>query len=283
LQQFEVHLLNSALAPATITNYLADLRAFLRWGERRNGAAPAPFSLVTTDLKEYCAYLEENKGHTPATINRRIQALRKFYELATTEGWIRSNPAERVPLLREVSSERSRSLTQQDIDHLLSAVRCGRSRWIDRDWAIIQSLVGAGLKLSELTELRLDDVSLDAGEPCFHVSGSTGAPGRIVPLDAEVQEAVRVYLSKRQATLGVDHVYVNRDGNPLSTRSVQRLLHHYAKAAGLECLTAQALRYVYATRVYESSGDPQAVAGLLGHRHLATTIRYLRPSSPQRE
>jgi integrase/recombinase XerC len=73
-------------------------------------------------------------------------------------------------------------------------------------------------------------------------------------------------------------LFVNRDGNPLSTRSVQRLLHRYAQKAGLSSLTTQALRYYYARSIYEQSGDLQTVAAMLGHRHLATTVRYLRPS-----
>ena len=58
---------------------------------------------------------------------------------------------------------------------------------------------------------------------------------------------------------------------------MQRLLHRYAQQADLDGLTTQALRYVYAKRVYESCGDLKSVAHMLGHRHLATTIRYLRP------
>jgi site-specific recombinase XerD len=139
------------------------------------------------------------------------------------------------------------------------------------------------LKLSELIELRLSDVCLEIGEPCLQVRDENGNPGRMVPLAAEVYQALCSYLPTRRASPNVDHLCVNRDGNPLSTRSVQRLLDRYAEAAGLDGLTAQALRYRYARRVYDSSGDLKTVAYLLGHRHLATTIRYLRPSSPQGE
>ena len=88
-------------------------------------------------------------------------------------------------------------------------------------------------------------------------------------------------LPVRKAAQGVDYFCVNRDGNALSTRSVQRLLRHYAHAAELDGLTTQSLRFVYATRIYESSGDLKLVARYLGHRHLATTIRYLRPGSDE--
>ncbi len=281
LERFEAHLSSSGLASATIVNYLADLRAFLRWNEETRDADCSPLCMEPSDIRDFCAYLQETKGHAPATINRRLQALRKFYSLALAQGWAEMNPAEGVPLLEECISGRSRSLTSEDVARLLAAVQQGRSRQVARDLTIIQLLLGAGLKLGELTELRLADVHLDADQPYLEVRDATGDSSRTVLLDEEVCDALRSYLPARRAAEGVNRLCVNRDGNPLSTRSVQRLLHHYAQAAGLDGLTTQALRYVYARKVYEESGDLKAVAQHLGHRHLATTIRYLRPSSDE--
>jgi integrase/recombinase XerC len=281
LEQFEDYLSSSALASATIVNYLADLRALLRWCELKRGAGRstdlAPFDLDVSDIQQYCSFLEETKNHVPATINRRIQAMRKFYDFAIAEGWTLTNPASEVQLLGEVVSERTRHLTPDDISRLLAAVRKGHPRRVPRDWAIIQVLLEAGLKLGELTCVRLADVHLDADPPHLHVCGAPGEPGRVVPLEPGVCVALHAYLPTRQAAPGVDRLFVNRDGNLLSTRSVQRLLRRYAREAGLDNLTTQALRYVYATRVFEDCGDVKTVARLLGHRHLATTIRYLRP------
>lgn len=279
LSKFEAHLSSLALAPATVANYLADLRAFLRWGQEVRGPAYSPFALQPADIESFCFYLRDVKGQAPATINRRIQALRKFYSLGVAQGWTRTNPAEDVSLLGEHASERSRSLTPGDVDRLLAAVQHNHSQRASRDWLVIQLLLKAGLKLGELTELRLADVHLHENPPHLEVRGLNGDENRIVPLGGEVCGAVASYLAARNAAPGVDHLCVNRDGRPLSTRSVQRLLHRYAQAAGLEGLTTQALRYVYAREVYEVSGDLQTVARYLGHRHLATTIRYLRPSS----
>jgi site-specific recombinase XerD len=281
LQKFETLLSSTALAPATVANYLADLRAFLRWSEETKGSSCSPLSLETADVEEFCTYLEETRGQAPSTVNRRIQALRKFYSLAVAEGWTDDNPAEGVSLLRESTSERSRSLTPDDVARLLAAVRQSRSRRAARDWAVIQLLLRAGLKLGELTELRLSDLHLGASQPYLDIRDKDGGPGRRVPLDAEVQQALSDYLDSRRAAVGVDHVCLNRDGKPLSTRSIQRLLRRYARAAGLEGLTTQALRYVYASRVYRRSGDLRTVARRLGHRHLATTIRYLRSNSEE--
>ncbi|MGQ9598803.1 MAG: tyrosine-type recombinase/integrase [Anaerolineae bacterium] len=180
-------------------------------------------------------------------------------------------------MLRELPSGRSRSLTSDDVNRLLAAVKRGQGRWADRDKTIIYMLIGAGLKLGELIELRLSDVDLESSEPCLYIRDIDGNPGRVVPLDREVSETLRDYLSTRSAMSSTDYLYTNRDGRPLSPRSVQRLLNRYAQAAGLEKLTTQALRYIYARRVYEKSKSLKTVAHLLGHRHLATTIRYLRP------
>jgi len=280
LEQFEAYLSSSALAPATIVNYLADLRAFLRWKEETRDAGCSPLCLEPTDIEDFCSYLRE-RGHAPSTINRRIQALRKFYNLAVSQGGMETNPADAVSLLDECASKRSRSLTPEDVDRLLAAVRRDHSRQAARDLAVIQLLLGAGLKLGELTELRLADVHLNTSQHYLCTFDASGDSSREVLLEDEVCAALRSYLPVRHAAPGVDNLCVNRDGNPLSTRSVQRLLHHYAQEAGLDGLTTQALRYVYARKMYENSGDLKTVGRYLGHRHLATTIRYLRPSSDE--
>jgi integrase/recombinase XerD len=264
-----------------VVNYIADLRAFLRWSEESNHGDRSPLILDIRDIQRYRSFLQETKQHAPATINRRLQALRKFYGFAVTEGWIQKNPAERISLLSENASPRSRHLSAADVSRLLEAVRRGRPRWVVRDWAIIQVFLGAGLKLSELTELHVSDVHIDVGQPALHVSGDLDHSSRVIPLETDVCDALRAYLSARKGAPGVEHLFVNRDGRPLSTRSVQRLLRHYAREAELDDLTTQALRYVYARSVFERSGDLKRVTELLGHRHVATTIRYLRPSSPQ--
>lgn len=258
-----------------MTNYLADLRAFLRWSrEAQDGSS---LQLDVPDIEAYCSYLRDTKNHAPATVNRRLQSLRKFYGLAVAKGWVSENPAEEVSLMGETVSERSRFLDTADVERLLTAVKKGRPRWVARDWAVFQVFLGAGLKLGEMIQLRLGDVHLDTNSPHLVIPGTSGGSTREIPLEADVRDALHAYLAKRRAAAGVDHLFVNRDGRALSTRSVQRLLHHYASAAGIDGLTSQALRYQYAKMVYQRTGDLEAVARRLGHRHLATTIRYLRP------
>ncbi len=251
----------------------------MRWSEETRDAACSPLCLDTSDIEDFCTYLRDDKGNAPSTVNRRLQALRKFFNLAVAQGWAHGNPAENASLLDERVSGRSRSLTKADVGRLLEVVRQSRSRQAARDLAVVQLLLGAGLKLGELTELRMEDVHLYIEPPCLDVRDKSGELSRTVVLTDDVCDALRNYLRVRKSVEGVKHFCVNRDGNALSTRSVQRLLRHYARAAELDGLTTQSLRYVYATRIYEDSGDLRTVADYLGHRHLATTVRYLRPGS----
>jgi integrase/recombinase XerC len=276
--QFKAHLVASGLSSTTVINYMADLRAFLRWSEETRGSEASPFDLEPSDIQEYCIFLRDGLGRAPATVNRRIQALRKFYKFAVEQGWASTNPADEVALLSETVSTRSRGLSPDDVSRLMQVVRGGRRRWADRDWAILQTFLGAGLKLSELTQLLQADVHTDRDAPCLDVRDAAGQPARCVPLDAEVRDALQAYQASRRAAPNVEHFFVNRDGRPISTRSVQRLLRHYARTAELSELTTQSLRYLYARKAYDDSQNPETVARLLGHRHLATTVRYLRPS-----
>jgi len=278
VELFEKHLADSALAPVTIVNYLADLRAFLRWGETAKGTDCSPFCLNAQDIGAYCAYLLQTKGHAGATVNRRLQALRKFYDLAVQQGWIAANPADPVPLLSDVRPQRDQHRSATDVEQLLMAVQHHQQEWPPRDRAVVQAMIGAGLKLGELIRLGTADVHLDGDQPHLVVCGSSNEQaGRIVPLAGAVCEAMQAYLPTRKAAPGVNRFFVNQDGRPLSTRTIQRLLHTCAGAAGLDSLTAQDLRYIYARTAYDQCGDIREIARLLGHRHLATTIRYLRP------
>lgn len=278
LAQFEGHLSRSALAPLTIVNYLADLRAFLRWHEAANGADTSPLDLASHHIDAYCRYLRETRRHATSTVNRRLQALRKFYDFCIGEGWTAANPAGEVALLGDTSPQRVQCRTDADVERVMVAIQARNGHWPPRDRAILEVLLGAGLKLGELIALRLDEVFLDGAQPHLYVNDCAG---RDVPLGAEACEILRAYARSRRAAPGIDRFFVNQDGNPLSTRSVQRLLHDCARAAGLDGLTAQDLRYIYARTVYDRCGDARHVGYLLGHRHLATTIRYLRPDSSE--
>ncbi len=274
--RFEEHLARSALASTTIVNYLADLRIFARWHADVKGAASSLLELTPDDIREYRHYMQANEGWTPATINRRLQAVRKFYSFATETGLTESNPASGVRLIPTLDSDPPRALAPEEVTSLLAAVQGGRPSLVKRDYAIVQLLLQTGIKLGELTGLRLSDVQLQGdGEGVLLVGEGDGNNHRQVPLNSLACAALRDYLQVRPSSASTENLFLSQEGNCISKRTVQRLIRVYTQAAGLEGVSAHVLRHTFAVSTLANTGDISLVSRLLGHRCLETTAKYL--------
>jgi site-specific recombinase XerD len=274
--QFEEYLTRSGLASTTIVNYLADLRTFARWHADVKRAASSLLELTPDDMREYRHHMQINEGWTPATINRRLQAARKFYSFAVETGLTGSNPASEVRLISMPETNSPRALDPEEAANLLEAVQGGRPSLVRRDYAIIQLLLQTGIKLGELTSLRLSDVQLlDDGRGVLLVGGGDGNRSRQIPLDASACAALRDYLEVRPSSDGADSLFLSQGGGCISMRTVQRLVSVYAKAAGLEDVSAHVLRHTFAVSTLADTEDISLVSRLLGHRCLETTAKYI--------
>ena len=270
LRHFEEYLVRSALSPTTVVNYLADLRAFTRWFAERHGEGVSLTLLTSEDVRAYRRYLLDEEKRAPSTINRRLQAVRKFCSFAVKVGLMEDNPAAEVRL-REVRPTAPRSLGPDEVERLLEAVRGKRPSLVKRDYAIIRLLLATGIKVGELVDLRLSDIRLgeDGGEL------TVGSDRRCIPLDAATCAALRDYLRVRPASPGDGNLFLSQEGRPISRRTVQRLVSAYAAEAGLKGVSPRVLRHTCAKSMLEETGDLATVARLLGHRSLKTTARYL--------
>ena len=276
LTRFEEHLARSALASTTIVNYLADLRTFARWHTGVKGAASSLLKLTPDDIREYRRHMQTNEGWAPATINRRLQAVRKFYSFAMETGLTDSNPASGVQLVPRPGPNRPRALAPGEVTSLLQAVQGGRPSLVKRDYAIVQLLLQTGIKLGELTRLRLSDVQLRGnGESLLIVGEGDGNRRRRVPLNSLACAALRDYLRIRPPSTITENLFLSQDGNCISKRTVQRLIRVYTQAAGLEDVSAHALRHTFAVSKLANTGDISLVSRLLGHRCMETTAKYL--------
>ena len=274
--RFEEHLARSALASTTIVNYLADLRTFARWHADVRGAASSLLELTPDDIREYRRHMRINEGWTPATINRRLQAVRKFYSFAMETGLMESNPASEVKLVARSEPDLPRALAPEEVTSLLQAIQGGRPSLVKRDHAIVQLLLQTGIKLGELTGLRLSDVQLRGnGEGSLLVGEGDGNNCRQVPLNSLACAALQDYLRVRPPSASTENLFLSQDGNCISKRTVQRLIRVYTQAAGLEDVSAHILRHTFAVSTLADTGDISLVSRLLGHRCMETTAKYL--------
>ena len=272
LARFEEYLVKLGLSQATVVNYLADMRGVARWCIE-SGRGCSLLNLTTDDVRAYCRYLRVGRGLSPATVNRHLQAIRKFCDFARQANMIEGNPAADVRPIQVPPASR-RALDADQVARLLEAIRAGRPSLIRRDHAIIQLFLQTGIKVGELTELQLTDIELTDGRSTLTVMGNGGNSHRRIPLNAPACQALQEYLRVRPPSPGVKHLFLSQEGNSISARTVQRLINVYTRAAGLTGVSAHTLRYTFATSMLEETGDVATVANLLGHRSIETTLRY---------
>lgn len=273
LDDFETYLEQHSLSPATIRNYLVDLRAFVRWHGLRHQPAIDP---TAADFSAFRDYLLDETDHSTSTVNRRLQSLRLFGRFLQEMGYAAENPARGIELLRNGNGAvlAPRTLTHLEIAQLTQAIRAGRPSLVPRDYAIMQLMLQAGLRVHEIAAMRLGDLrptrngmSLGVGDP-----GRGGV--RVVPLKLSVVRALRDYLPTRPALPRVDHLFLSQRGQPLSMRSIQRLIDSHARAAGLQGVCAQSLRHTCTKAMLEETRDLALVARWLGCRDAKSLERF---------
>ena len=263
----------------TIKSYREDLAILVEYLTETMGRTPRPGEITAVDLRQYVAALHE-AGYAKSSVARRLASLRSFFRFAQREGLCDSNPAKP---LRNPRRDRKlpHFLTGDEIGTLLSAPPSNDPMGL-RDQAILETLYSAGLRVSELVGINLDDLDLDDG--LVRVRGK-GKKERLAPLGRFAVKALRRWLKKRQpakgqTTLAASAVFLNRFGKRITTRSVGRMLEKYLKLTGLDARTSpHTLRHSFATHLLDRGADIRSVQELLGHKSLVTTQIYTHVST----
>jgi len=270
------------LSPATVRGYLADLQDFARWFEQTNGEKPVPETVTPTDIREYRAWLQRRLK--AATVNRRLHALRAWLAWAQGEGFIQSNPADDVRLVRETApslrwlDKRERYALQRAAERILQTSRLrAPTRWVvyERDALLVLFLLNTGLRAGEVVRLSVDDLTLSDRKGQVIVRGK-GNKQRTVHLNADARKAVRRWVKVREEA-GVAAPTLWSTGGALTTRTVQRAVQRVAKEARLENVTPHVLRHTFAKSLIDAGAGLEQVAELLGHSSIETTRRYVQP------
>ena len=272
--EFARYLKESGFSLATIKNYLSDTRHFASW--LAHARIRSLLECTGEDIRGYCLELVTAKPHPPATVNRHLQSIRKFYRYALESGLMEENPSLGIKLLPQPRSQVVRGLNQLEIERFLDAVRQGSPRLVKRDYAIVQLMLQTGIRVGELTRLKLSDVSLLEEKGVLKIRGQGSSRDREIPLNTSVRKAINAYLEERSRSSS-DHLFLSRKGDPLSVRSVQTLVSGYARAAGVENVSTYTLRHTHGQHLLKDTGDLSVVARLLGHKRLETAIKYILP------
>ena len=249
------------------------LQAFATWMEQ-NHLAPDN-SLKEKHLLLFFDFLSQ-KGHSRNT--RRIEQahLRHFFRFLEREHLLSQNPTLHLPPLKEEFLI-PHALSEFALLSLLASLDT-ESPLGKRNKALLEFLYGAGLRVSELTQLTFSQMQLE--EKCLRVEGK-GQKTRLVPLGDYALQALLDYLDKERPLLVARHlkptqkVFVNRLGRPLTRQRINQILTTCAQKAGLEDnLYPHLLRHSFATHLLQGGADLRVIQELLGHASIATTQIY---------
>jgi integrase/recombinase XerC len=286
LDKFEEHLkYERNLSIHTLRNYMSDLRQFQDYlcpvmpdGSRR------PVEIQQIDhitIREYLATFYKDQ-HKKTSIARKLATLRTFFKFLCREQVLEMNPAKMVSsprlekkLPKVLSIEEViRFIESPDLETVLGK----------RDRAILELLYGAGIRVSELCGLDLEDVDLK--NQSIRVRGK-GRKERIVPYGSKAKEALELYLEVRGELLLESPVddrnpeifFYNYQGTRITTRSVGRMIDKYVKECALAMdISPHSLRHSFATHLLSNGADLRAIQELLGHARLSTTQIYTQVS-----
>jgi integrase/recombinase XerC len=258
----------------TVKSYREDLNQALDFFRQRlPGQALQPAQLTPRLLRGYLAWLHE-QGYAKSTTARRLSAVRSWCRYLCRQGLLDANPAMGLRSPRQ-DKKLPHFLGEEDLARLLEAPPIDTPMGL-RDRSIVETLYSAGLRVSELTGLNLDDIDLDSGIATVRGKGKRE---RLALLGPPALAALQLWLSARSAAspgAGTQPaVYLNKNGTRLTSRSVGRLLEKYLAQAGLDPRTSpHTLRHSFATHLLDRGADIRSVQELLGHRSLATTQVY---------
>ncbi len=260
-------------SPKTRDAYRLDLLHFAGWFARTMGEAFTPEAVTPTDVRDYRGYLMSVEKRQPATVNRRLAALRRFFQWAKATGLVKELPTENVKGV--ASSPRAPHwLEKRDVDKLIRAVeRHGNTR----DLAIVLTLRHTGIRVSELSSVMLGDVETSERKGSLTVRSGKGSKFRVLPLNVDARQAITAYLKVRP-TVSTDRLFVGQRGDGVSSRAVELLVTKYARLANLEDVTPHTLRHSFGKHALDAGADLVSVAALLGHQRLETTAIYTTPS-----
>ena len=286
MDQFLDHLYAAkGVSPHTLRAYESDLAQFFGQVAEEKGDEVDATRIEKQDIRRYIA---ANHGlSSPRTMARKLSTLRTFYRYMQQRDGIEINPMDGIFRSSKTPSICRPYFPSRPCRSFRSSRNPRPSRAFRlRDRAILETLYGERLRVSELTSL--DQVNLNLKEGLVRVLGK-GRKERIVPIGRHACMAISRWTGVRRefrkdgyipAKNERDALFLNRFGGRLSSRSVARLLHkHILQAATVMSVSPHALRHSFATHLLDSGADLRHIQELLGHVSLSTTQRYTHLSA----
>lgn len=255
----------------TIESYIRDINSYNAYVEKQGITS---FDKVTHEnAQSYIKYLYDI-GKVPSTVKRNLASVRSFYKYLIIEGFADENPFVNIDV-QKVQRKLPSILSSKEVDLLLSQPDTTDIKGI-RDKAMLELLYATGLRVTELIELNVNNVSLDMG----FVRCINGENERIIPLYPLAIKTLSTYLStsrKLFCSADTEALFVNLNGERLTRQGFWKIIKQYQQSAGIKTdITPQTLRHSFAAHLIENGADLRDVQEMLGHSDIASTQVYAK-------
>jgi integrase/recombinase XerD len=271
LEEFKNHLsFERQLSKNTVSSYARDVKQYLKYVEENN-IKP---QLATPELLDNYLYrIKSDLGLAPASVFRKMEAIKSFYKFMMIENYVKGDPT-RFLISPRIIKRVPKQLNFQEIERLLSFPAKTFAEW--RTLCIVQLLYASGVRVSELTGLRLENINV---QDKWLLACGKGRKQRFIPIHKQACDSLSEYLTRREmqfANKQTDsEVFLNRDGKKLSRVMVWKDIDALGKAAGItKRIHPHLFRHSFASHLLKGGADLRSIQKMLGHESLDTTQIY---------
>lgn len=265
----------------TVNDYRKKLELFQRWVSSED--YDIPLEQADADaIEAYVVYLKDGRGMADSSRKNHLDVLRSFFKTVAKRLKV-PDPSAELDEVRFYQKAPSRSfLTKREADLLLAAID-EKQPLGARDHALFSTMLYAGLRIEEVTNLEVDDLRLSRGEEEIRVAYGKGNKERRIPVNEKLRRSLRRYLRVRDELISAQeesplpHLFLNNKGNRVSENTVRRTLYKYVRKSGIRKTDVKPhdLRRTFATWFLQENPDQaRELAELMGHSDLSQVMKY---------
>ena len=267
-------LIDKGYSNNTIESYKRDLVKFLEYNKNKSIK-----EITNNDLKGYIKYLNQ-ENLNEKSISRNISSLKSFYKFLVIAKRISNNPSE-VLFTPKIKKNLPHILTEEEIFKLLDIDL--KDNYSYRNKAMLELLYGTGLRVSELVNLKLENINLN--EDIVRTFGK-GNKERIIPIGEFAAESLNEYINKHRSSMlkkyNNEYLFLNNHGNKMTRQGFFKIIKSLAEEKGIDKpLSPHTLRHSFASHLLKYGADLRTIQELLGHSDISTTQIYTHISNEE--
>jgi site-specific recombinase XerD len=262
IDKFVSELKSQKRSSATVTAYVGDLTQLKNYlNDHRLTQAT---TIQTSNLQDYLDHLLSN-GYTAKSASRKLNSTKSFFKFLLSQGLLEKDPSVTVAHPKYDTSA-PRILSSTEYKNLREVCRLDI-----RTSAIVELLLQTGIRISELANIRLEDIQKTE----IYIRPIENNPARTIPLSKSAQIAIQNYLTQRPKDTTSTNLFITKTGRPLLVRNIRTIIDRYFRDANIKAAKVNDLRHTFAAFQLQSGISVSYLSEVLGHRRLTSTQKYL--------